>query len=89
VGREGAEWKVSGSYRHLEVAKRKESWTLLRHLAGLHLTLWLCMGDFNEIVNHSKMRGAATRARRQMFKFQEDLEDCHLCDLGFKGPKYT
>jgi hypothetical protein len=24
-----------------------------------------------------------------MFEFQEALEDCHLCDLGFKGPKYT
>jgi exonuclease III len=24
-----------------------------------------------------------------MEDFQKAVEDCHLCDLGFKGPKYT
>jgi hypothetical protein len=24
-----------------------------------------------------------------MIDFQEVLEDCQLCDLGFKGPKFT
>lgn len=35
------------------------------------------------------MKGGAKRARRQMTDFQEALEDSQLCDLGFKGPKYT
>jgi hypothetical protein len=35
------------------------------------------------------MQRKANRARREMVDFQEALEDCQLCDLGFKGPKYT
>jgi hypothetical protein len=89
MGRERAEWKFSSFYGHPEAAKRKELWALLRHLVRLHPTPWLCMGDFNEIVNHSEMWGAAMRARKQKFEFQKALEDCHLCDLGFKRPKYT
>ena len=47
------------------------------------------MGDFNEIVNLSEIKGTTFRSRRQMEDFQRALEDCHLCDLGFKGPKFT
>jgi hypothetical protein len=50
---------------------------------------WLCMGDFNEILNLTEKWGASTRGIGQMEKFQRMLEDCHLCDLGFKGLKYT
>lgn len=89
VGRDGVAWKFSSFYEHQDVAKRRESWALLRHLSTLALTPWLCVGDFNEIPNLSKKWGAATRARRHMVDFQEALEDCQLCDLGFKGPKFT
>ena len=54
VGREGMEWKFSGFYGHLETARRKESWSLLRYLSTMPPIPWLCMGDFNEIVNVSK-----------------------------------
>jgi hypothetical protein len=89
VGRDGVEWKFSGFYGYLDAAKRKESWALLRHLATLAPISWLCIGDFNEIVNLSEIQRKANRARREMVDFQEALEDCQLYDLGFKGPKYT
>jgi hypothetical protein len=48
------------------------------------------MGDFNEIVNISNMRGTNNKAQQQILNdFQEALEDCQLCELGFSGPKYT
>jgi hypothetical protein len=47
------------------------------------------MGDFNEIVSLSELKGSTIRARKQMEDFQNTLEDCQLCDLGFNGPKYT
>lgn len=47
------------------------------------------MGDFNEIVNLSEIKGSTYRARGQMEDFQKVLEDCQLCDLGFIRPKYT
>jgi hypothetical protein len=89
VERYEVEWKFSGFYGHPEEVKRKKSWALLRHLATLGPNPWLCMGVFNEIVNLAEMKRGAKLARRQMIDFQEALEDSHLCDLGFKGPKYT
>jgi hypothetical protein len=43
-------------------SKRYESWGLLCHLLGLLPIPWLCMGDFNEIVNLSELKGSTTRA---------------------------
>jgi hypothetical protein len=62
---------------------------LLRHLCSLEPIPWLCVGDFNEIVKFSEIKGTTSRNRRQMEDFQRALEDCQLCDLGFKGSKYT
>jgi endonuclease/exonuclease/phosphatase family metal-dependent hydrolase len=89
MGLDGEEWKFSGFYGHPEVARRKESWALMRHLACFNPTPWLCLGDFNEIVNLTKIRGAAYKTRRQMREFEETVEDCQLSDLGFIGHKYT
>jgi hypothetical protein len=86
MGRDGKEWKFSGVYGHPEVAKRKESWALMQQLATFSPKPWLCIGDFNEIINLSEKWGAVTRADRQMEAFRRTLEDCQLCDLGFKGP---
>jgi hypothetical protein len=61
----------------------------MQHLLTLQPTPWLCMGDFNEILNLSEKWGACTQANGQMEAFRRTLEDCFLCDLGFKGIKYT
>jgi hypothetical protein len=47
------------------------------------------MGDFNEITHSDEKWGGASRARNLMEDFQGALLDCHLSDLGFRGPKYT
>jgi hypothetical protein len=89
LDKNGSPWKFSGFYGHPVEAKRNESWQLLRFLSGLSPCPWLCMGDFNEVVNLSEIKGKTIRHRRQMENFQKTLEECQLCDLGFKGPKYT
>jgi exonuclease III len=86
---DGIEWKFSGFYGHPETAKRKEAWALLRHIALLSPTPWLCIGDFNEILHANEKWGGASRVRSQMEDFQGVLTDCHLSDLGYSGPKYT
>jgi hypothetical protein len=58
TGGGGLEWKLTCFYGHLETAKRKESWAVLRHLANLSPHPWLCLGDFNEIVSMPEQRGA-------------------------------
>jgi hypothetical protein len=76
-------WKFTGFYGHPEVHKRKESWDLLRHLATLSPLSWLCMGNFNEIIDDAEKWGEARRARAQMTAFQSTLETCRLADMGF------
>jgi hypothetical protein len=79
-------WKFTGFYGHPDTAKRSESWDLLRHLNSFQPTLWLCLGDFNKIMDHSEKKGIVIRPKRQMNNFQRALEDARL---GFKGPKFT
>ncbi|XP_074278207.1 uncharacterized protein LOC141601801 [Silene latifolia] len=49
---------------------------------------WLCLGDFNEILYASEMRGGS-RAQWQMNNFREAVDVCGLCDLSFEGYEFT
>ncbi len=48
---------LTGFYGNAETYKWKESWVLLKHLSHLSSSLWLCMGDFNEILDNSERKG--------------------------------
>lgn len=85
----GPKWKFTGFYSNTETWKRYELWSLLRHISTLTPSMWLCVGDFNEIVEDAEKYGVYTRSRGQMEQFTTTLESCHLYDLGFFGPKYT
>jgi hypothetical protein len=82
-------WKFSGFYGNPEVCKRRESWALLRHLESFSPIPRLCCGDFNEILDASEERGGARCSGTQMKEFQNALEHCRLCDMGFNGSRYT
>ena len=60
-----------------------EAWALLHHLSHLQPVPWLCIRDFNKIVDQIEKRGVVIRARGQMEDFQHMLEDCGLSDLRF------
>jgi hypothetical protein len=61
----------------------------LHHLQTFSPLPWLCIGDFNEIMELSEKYGATLRPDRQMEAFKKTLEDCKLSDLGFIGSKFT
>jgi len=82
-------WQFTGFYGHPEVCKRKESWALLKHLSTISSSHWICVGDFNEILQDSEKRGGARRRWSQMVDFRTALDHCHLNDMGFSGAKYT
>ncbi|XP_059446385.1 uncharacterized protein LOC132177924 [Corylus avellana] len=82
-------WKFTGFYGHPEVLKRKESWTLLRHLSSYQSSAWLSMGDYNEISSDEEKFGVRRQPRRQMNDFRDAIEGSRLVDLGFVGPKFT
>ena len=85
----GVHWKLTGFYGHPDRNKRKESWDLLQHLQTYSPMAWLCIGDFNEIVDQSEKWGANPRRESQMELFRSTLEKCNLSDLGYSGAKFT
>ncbi|XP_074306059.1 uncharacterized protein LOC141641287 [Silene latifolia] len=67
---------------------RHLSWQQLRLLAAEEHGPWLCIGDFNEILFSTEMKGG-DRAQWQMANFREDANDCGLRDLDFEGYEFT
>jgi hypothetical protein len=54
-------WKFTGLYGNPEAGKRGESWDLIRHLNTMDPIPWVCLGDFNEILNQSEKWGGNER----------------------------
>lgn len=83
------EWFLTGFYGNPKVARRQESWSLLRRLSVCQIVPWLVFGDFNEVVCDQEKHGVRIRLEQQMTEFRQALEDCALIDLGFSGPMFT
>jgi len=82
-------WKLTCFYGHLVSCRRAESWALLNHLKSFNPVAWLCVGDFNEILEHSEKEGGALRREVQMDGFRNALDECQLGDLGYHGSRFT
>jgi hypothetical protein len=52
----GKGFRIICFYGKAETHKRKESWALLKHLSSLSAEPWVCMVDFNEILDNSERR---------------------------------
>ncbi|CAL5332800.1 unnamed protein product [Camellia sinensis] len=82
-------WRFTGFYGNPDTSLRKDSWALLRRLAGCFQMPWLCVGDFNEILFCREKLGVLGRSQIQLDNFRHALEDTHLVDMGFAGPLFT
>ncbi|XP_074265362.1 uncharacterized protein LOC141587792 [Silene latifolia] len=88
AGDEG-DWRVSGFYGWPMVSDRHLSWQLLRELGAENGSMpWLCIGDYNEVLFSTKMKGGC-RPQRQMTSFMEAVDDCGLRDVSFEGYEFT
>jgi len=58
-------------------------------LANSIASLWLMIGDLNEIVLISEKVGGATANVRKCLRFGKWEQNCGLIDLDSGGPKYT
>lgn len=83
-----AKWVCSLVYASPTPSTRDQFWLYLEDLRGRIMDPWLLLGDFNEVLLPSEVRGGvfcSNRARR----FSEVLENCTLVDLGATGSRYT
>ncbi len=85
----GKSFRVTGFYGNVETHKRKASWALLKHLSSLSNSPWVCMGDFNEILDNRERLGRGWRPGWQMEDFRQAVVHCELHDLGFQGNPFT
>ena len=81
-------WRFTGIYGKSRSEKEK-TWKLLRILQHRSNLLWMCCGDFNEILFNCEKEGGPPRAESSMLKFRKALEECDLHDLGFVGDAFT
>lgn len=82
------QWQFTEFYGRLDSALGCESWVLLNHLKTFLPLPWLCVGDFNEIVEQSEKEGATMRRESQMRGGLEMLWRRDLSDLGYIGPQF-
>ncbi|XP_050242494.1 uncharacterized protein LOC126691502 [Quercus robur] len=82
-------WRFTGFYGNPVTANREHSWALLKHLCLQYNLPWICVGDFNEIVNSEEKMGGVARRERQMIGFRETLDFCSFRDLGYVGSPFT
>ena len=82
-------WRFTGFYGAPETQLHRESQDLLHDLNNRFSVLWLCGGDFNELLKSHEKLGGRLRPYGQLQKFREVLDECGLFDLGFVGNKFT
>ena len=89
VTENGDQMRCTGIYSHPETNQKKHTWTLLRRLASLSSSPWLCFGDFNEIMHFNEKNGGNDRELSMITDFREAVQDCNLRDLGCNGYPFT
>ena len=78
-------WRLTGIYEHSEEELKGETWRLMRHLHAQASLLWVCLGDFNEILSSNEKNGGNLRPMGAMMGFRQTLLHYGLVDLGFNG----
>ncbi|XP_030964070.1 uncharacterized protein LOC115985243 [Quercus lobata] len=86
---DGFVWFLTGFYGWPEACQRGKSWALLNHLRSFVDGPWVCIGDFNAILNSSEKLSNTPPQQRLMDDFRQALDMVHLFDLGFEGYPFT
>ncbi|XP_074271159.1 uncharacterized protein LOC141595086 [Silene latifolia] len=85
---DGTKWRMTGFYGWPTVSDRYLSWELLRDLGSQAGDPWMCIGDFNEILYSTEMKGGM-RPQWQVNNFRDAVDDCGLQDIEVEGYGFT
>ncbi|XP_028121413.1 uncharacterized protein LOC114318678 [Camellia sinensis] len=84
-----ADWLFTALYASPNFTSRSALWHYLVDFAsGLSLP-WLIAGSFNEISSNAEKQGGAPSTQRRLSQFIQVMDEFHLTNLGFSGPKFT
>ena len=89
VDNRGNPLSITFVYGNPNLSKREEVWNKLRNLKLLDHLNWLCIGDFNQILNHDDKfyfhQGIISGAE----SFHQLIANLALCKLASSGQKFT
>lgn len=80
---------MSCFYGYPERSRRKNSWDLIRHMAGVFQLSWLIIGYFNDLLYPSDKWGNVIHPQSLMDGFGSALDDSFLSELELRGGKFT
>ncbi|KAG5530598.1 hypothetical protein RHGRI_025530 [Rhododendron griersonianum] len=82
-------WAATFVYGCPSYAGKEKVWNELREIANSEILPWLCIGDFNQVLNAGDKFGGNTPDQGRIRAFHDMLNDCGLVDLECKGPRFT
>ncbi|KAL8479369.1 hypothetical protein ACS0TY_026296 [Phlomoides rotata] len=83
------EWRVTGCYSFPSRSDRNNSWSLLRNLASSCSFFWVCIGDYNDLLNPGD-RGSRVDHPNWFFSgFTAAVDACQLTNLPLIGCQFT
>ena len=88
VGCGDKKWVSSAIYASPIPTIRSQLWDYLARLRNSISHPWILMGDFNDILLPSEVKGGAFYASRAK-AFTDMMENCQLVDMGAYGNKFT
>ena len=59
------------------------TWDIKRFLKADSNLSWVCIGDFNELLQREEQMGPNDREMWQINQFREVVNVCQLCDIGY------
>lgn len=68
-----------------EIGRRKESWNVLRNLAGASSLPWCVFGDFNDILSSDEKKGRSERVSWLIPGFRQTVLDTWMFNLHMSG----
>ncbi|KAK6162202.1 hypothetical protein DH2020_002043 [Rehmannia glutinosa] len=82
-------FRFTGVYGQPLVSQRRVFWDTFKSLFPPTNEPWICMGDFNEVLQQHEFSGIHHRAPWQISLFRDAIHFCDLSDMGFCGPRFT
>ena len=64
-------------------------WDNLKLIFTLHDLPWALMGEFNEVIAEGEKVGGNPICQRRVRAIMDCMNEFHMMDLGFSGPKFT
>lgn len=81
-------WSLTAFYDCLE-RRRRVFWDLLKSISTAFTSPWVCMRDFNDLLNQEDKIGLQDHSEWYVWGFRETVVSCNLLDLPLFGYPYT